>query len=917
MLVRRSSWIRIAWIRIAVGLVLGGMAGSAFGFEIAIHRGITREALVSGGVSEPYRVVVDGVTLGFTERALEQIQDANEAMDLGPSMGLFRPERHFLSGSHQQASERLISLRQEIVEALAAGRGHEARKKLGWALHAVQDFYSHSNWIESGHSTPRLTLYGADAQSPPALNESPCPMDPSRLGPSGGGELTLAYFVGDSLFGCPVLGAGLCQHGNWQISGCPGINKDLNAELAAEWPDVEASPYHLKARQVALDATIDFVSTLVEEIREQTDEDLETLALFFGAAALGFVVDATGSMTADILRVAEVVREAVEGSLSGRVGPGTDFPLYYLKTYQDPFRSSPGLLTGSLDEFLDALTSVEVGSGEDCPEPVLSALLEALDQVPQGSELGVLTDARASDWNRQEVVGSAAFFHGAKITFFVFDPSPCPESSLGGTIPREYRELADATGGSAFRIPDPANATDSNATDFNGPAKADGSLSDLITAARGGLLTVRSGAAGSEPLVAEVPVDSTIHELTITSSSDLGAPALAIFDPSGQPVASGFPGYRQIVTATAAVALIENPRVGAWRVEARGGDGPRRLRVESDSPIELLRFDLVEESDGLHGGYEALHGAPPAGRSVIGDARLLGGPVSDLVFSAVDETGGSLGAIPLEPPAGSGSVGARHVGSFPMPDRPFRLAVRGKTGSGEIFERMVGRTLEPSTLEIVPDPEILRVSPGESYPISFLLIPHGEGGTFRLRFGGTGGLRSDLFYYDVELEPNCPERFEYTLRVPRDVVPGTEARLWLNASTEADEPAGIGRVDVSIEQPGTLFCGDPAQLCLHGGAFRVGVSWRDFEGRTGRATAAVQSEDSGAFSFFDPANWELMIKVLDGCGINGHFWVFAGAATNIEYTIEVTPSDGASKIYTNPLGSSAVPTLDTEAIACP
>ena len=66
------------------------------------------------------------------------------------------------------------------------------------------------------------------------------------------------------------------------------------------------------------------------------------------------------------------------------------------------------------------------------------------------------------------------------------------------------------------------------------------------------------------------------------------------------------------------------------------------------------------------------------------------------------------------------------------------------------------------------------------------------------------------------------------------------------------------------------------------------VSWRDFAGNVGAGTAvAAGSEDSGIFCFFSAANWE---KVLDGCGINGHYWVFAAATTDLEYTLTVTDS---------------------------
>ncbi|MCP4660408.1 MAG: NAD(P)-binding protein [bacterium] len=109
-------------------------------------------------------------------------------------------------------------------------------------------------------------------------------------------------------------------------------------------------------------------------------------------------------------------------------------------------------------------------------------------------------------------------------------------------------------------------------------------------------------------------------------------------------------------------------------------------------------------------------------------------------------------------------------------------------------------------------------------------------------------------------------------------------------------------------------------LCLSGGRFRVRVSWRDFAGTTGQARrVAFGSDDSGLLWFFDPDNWELLVKVLDGCAVNQKYWVFAAATTNVEYTLEVTDSQsGQMKTYHNPLGTSAAAVTDTFAFAtCP
>ncbi len=95
-------------------------------------------------------------------------------------------------------------------------------------------------------------------------------------------------------------------------------------------------------------------------------------------------------------------------------------------------------------------------------------------------------------------------------------------------------------------------------------------------------------------------------------------------------------------------------------------------------------------------------------------------------------------------------------------------------------------------------------------------------------------------------------------------------------------------------------------LCLSGGRFRLEVSWRDFAGNTGGGHAAPLSADTGYFWFFDPANVETVVKVLDGRGVNGHFWVYYGALSNVEYTMTVTDTQtGLTRRYFNPAGQFA------------
>jgi hypothetical protein len=113
---------------------------------------------------------------------------------------------------------------------------------------------------------------------------------------------------------------------------------------------------------------------------------------------------------------------------------------------------------------------------------------------------------------------------------------------------------------------------------------------------------------------------------------------------------------------------------------------------------------------------------------------------------------------------------------------------------------------------------------------------------------------------------------------------------------------------------------DGTTLCLNGGRFRVRVGWRDFEDRTGDGrTVPFGSDDSGLFWFFAPDNWEMLIKVIDGCAFNDRVWVFAAATTNVEYTLRVTDTvTGQTKEYMNLLGNRAPAITDTRGFdACP
>jgi len=88
--------------------------------------------------------------------------------------------------------------------------------------------------------------------------------------------------------------------------------------------------------------------------------------------------------------------------------------------------------------------------------------------------------------------------------------------------------------------------------------------------------------------------------------------------------------------------------------------------------------------------------------------------------------------------------------------------------------------------------------------------------------------------------------------------------------------------------------------------FHLSLSWETPDGHTGWGHPVKLTSQSAYFYFFDPNNLEVMVKILDGRAVNGSFWVFYGALTDLKYDLIITDTlTGASKIYSNPMGTQA------------
>lgn len=143
-----------------------------------------------------------------------------------------------------------------------------------------------------------------------------------------------------------------------------------------------------------------------------------------------------------------------------------------------------------------------------------------------------------------------------------------------------------------------------------------------------------------------------------------------------------------------------------------------------------------------------------------------------------------------------------------------------------------------------------------------------------------------------------------------EALPGYEATPRLSNVTAAAQP-GPGALFLPTNVVGDLStkegsCVSENQaFCVQNGRFRVEAAWTTITG-SGFGQAQALTTETGIFWFFNSNNVELVVKVLDGRAINGHWWVFFGALSDVDYTIKVTDTvTGDVKVFHNPQGTLA------------
>ncbi len=109
-------------------------------------------------------------------------------------------------------------------------------------------------------------------------------------------------------------------------------------------------------------------------------------------------------------------------------------------------------------------------------------------------------------------------------------------------------------------------------------------------------------------------------------------------------------------------------------------------------------------------------------------------------------------------------------------------------------------------------------------------------------------------------------------------------------------------------RPRDVCAPDATTLCLgDGDRFRARITWETRDGLTGDGRkAALQTQDTGTFWFFDPNNIEMVVKAVDGRQNNDRLWIFYGSLTDVIFEMTVTDVETSLfKVYAKDLGDFA------------
>ncbi|XP_068239453.1 von Willebrand factor A domain-containing protein 7-like [Palaemon carinicauda] len=737
------------------------------------------------------------------------------------------PRYHFGSERFSESQQQLASRWRRIIQAGLAGDYSAAIYMLGLSLATIQDFYSHTNWVEIGNHefSPNIGLPGMEfgnVATPSVGTCRDCPLDEDGLESCKDNilqevieemKLTSGYSDGAFVNGVKLekpRGLGKCSHGGSRDRPGSGINKEL--------PTACFSPHHhlhQKAAQEAIQAS-EFYLNLVRGA--VGDALFSRLLSLHPSPAIALVLDTTDSMDEELNVLTQVARNLLELHGKATYPPAE----YLLIPFNDPYLSRPVTRSQRPNEIYEALTQLTASGGGDESEYSMSALRLALHYAPAYSHVYLVTDASIKDPEVFDSVVAMAKDKRIQVTPVLTMPvshggilgrsarmeyedivhvetGTRPEKRAKRQLPSfgKYLELAQVSGGLVIETPSDLFAETSKIFESEQYPMAVLWREDDV----------------ANPKVIKFPVDSLISEFEIfisgmVDSAALISPSGTRYDLASKTRSSGRPEYTVVVNTPFFIQV----RVNTTQLGSGFGDWTLKM---DPSDIATVVIFAQTSMDVMSVFYRPDYAASqPSLQRILAQPGRGMSTFLDIVVTGVDTAGlRSVSSAHLRSPDG------QELLRFDLPttsprrntylDFPtdkvragrFSVVVTGTDGKGYPFRRESGSAwkMAESSVDFPLGREVWGY-PGQNLTIPVVIQNSNQGSsnTFFLAVNDAKGTPVALSQSRVSLGRNDSVKLNLYMNIPRDSLPSTTSTLVVTAtSVRGDTSYAIAHLSVS------------------------------------------------------------------------------------------------------------------------
>ncbi|CAF1566970.1 unnamed protein product [Didymodactylos carnosus] len=657
--------------------------------------------------------------------SIKTIADSNTETDFKE---MTNEPTHFDSETFNEGAQ-LISTKLEAAKiSILNDKNYVlAQEIFGSLLHTIQDFYSHTNWIELGYNVPNNALGRNEILG----NYAPkwlrtcinCEGDSCKTNIEPyvieNNFLTSGYFYLKTM-GIPIEEKpfGKCSHGglndytiNTDATG-GGINKDTFNSVHGH--------LHAKAAFVSYQATIQILNDFWLMLGDNAFGEFLGLSMSFvnvSSSSLIIVMDDTGSMSPYIEMAKQISIGIVDIHNQLEYKPIN----YILSPFNDP-TYGPLTISDNPMAFTAQISKLIAHDGGDAPELYYHGVLEALKVCEYGSSMYTFTDAPAKDaYLKSEVIALAT---DKKVTITSFYATPgvrkqfaqSKSNSIGMMKVEDVIEdlansnLASLTGGVTIGInPQALNTT----ADY------------IIQQLEGDKLkTIVLGKGYNTNFTFYIDATITVLYIKLSATTSLLSTNIKLIRPTGDlfiPIPVSQTAYLFMYT----IPITSSDDIGQWTVVS---DLARthtiQLNGQSEaSCISTLQQQIIGTSDL---SFTPLTTHPISNQSdlfVLTVCESLTSNITDVHINVMDVNDGSKILMTLN------SIRITSTGflaKITIPDVEFRLSSTAELEDGTYVQRQEKQIISPTSISMTINNQPYFVLVNHTLSMNYTLFNRGE-----------------------------------------------------------------------------------------------------------------------------------------------------------------------------------------------